>query len=253
SYLDDIAMVTVQGQKIGTPAFMSPEQVAGNVHMTHSVDIYALGIILYQLLTGKVPFVGKPGHIYTHILNTEPDAPSTLRAEIPRQLDAICLRALQKKPEDRFGTMAEFAGYLDRFLQEVSPAGPAGGGPGRHDLEDRLKQALAMLQQRTEQLQQIQPQFQQLQAQFQALAQAATAERERRLTAEAELDISRKQVQQVRSEAQKLQAAGGALSEDQRRQFDDVQRQLQDKTGENQMLRKMWQAAEQKHNFDKEE
>jgi hypothetical protein len=266
SYLDDIAMVTVQGQKIGTPAYMSPEQVRGDVHMTHSCDIYSLGIILYQLLTGKVPFVGKPGSIYHHILNTPPDPPSTLRPEIPKQLDIIVLRTLQKKAEDRFGTMAEFAQYLEQFLQigqkEAGGAAGAGGGGGQ-----KLEQTLELLRQRTDELQR-------MQTQFNALAQAAKQEREIRFDLEQKLRDNVHQVQAAQSELEmtrrmwgtaerkyleqinelKAQAgSGGVAPAELLRQVEELKRQVTGKDSELSMFKNMWQASERKNEFEKEE
>jgi hypothetical protein len=259
SYISDLEMVTVQGQKIGTPAYMSPEQVRGDVHMTHSCDIYSLGIIFFQLLTGKVPFVGKPGHIYTHIVNTPADPPSSLRPDVPKQLDAISLRTLQKNPEDRFATMAEFAAYLDQYLQST------GGGAGADD--GRLQQTLRELQR--------------LQAQMQALAQAATEERQRRFALEQQVrDMEpqlRRQEQQAvdaRSEVEmtrkmwaaaerkyveqinELKAAprpAAAPSEEQRRLLERTQEQLKSKESEIEMLKNFWQATERQYQYKMED
>ena len=256
SYLSDLEMITVQGQKIGTPAYMSPEQVRGDVHMTHSCDIYSLGIILYQLLTGKVPFVGKPGHIYTHILNTPADPPSSLRNDIPKALDGICLRTLQKNPEDRFGTMAEFAQYLDHFLQSTTPKEPS-DGRGNRDLEARLQQALQMLQQRNDQLA--------------ALTQAATAKGERLLAlegqyrsleqqaqaAQGEVDMTRKMWATAERKYQEqltaLKQSGGVPSEEARREMEKVKEQLQAKASEIEMLKNFWQATERQYQFKLED
>jgi serine/threonine protein kinase len=98
---------TTQITGIGSPAYMSPEQVK-ELQLTHQTDIFSLGVVLYQMLTGKLPFQANNnyGMIY-QILNIEAPAPSASRPEIPSQLDAIVKRALQKNTADRYQTWEE--------------------------------------------------------------------------------------------------------------------------------------------------
>jgi serine/threonine protein kinase len=110
------------GGKIGTPYYMSPEQVMGDVPGTDArSDIYALGVMLYEALTGKVPFPGSSVvQVYLGILNGVPVAPSTLNPRTPRELEAICLRALARNKDQRQPTALQFAEELRRNYLEPS-------------------------------------------------------------------------------------------------------------------------------------
>lgn len=115
--------ITHQGSIIGTPAYMSPEQVEGQPEQQGpACDIYALGVILYELLTGKVPFEGSMASILSNIVTTEPKAPSEINTELDAELDRICLRAMAKKPEDRYQSMEVFANRLNDYLEGNSKA-----------------------------------------------------------------------------------------------------------------------------------
>lgn len=108
---------TLTGELLGTPAYMSPEQAAGRGDAVgEASDVWALGAILYELLTGRGPFAGKPLHeTIRAILEDEPMAPRRLDARIPAALEAICLKALRKRPADRYPTALAFAEDLERF------------------------------------------------------------------------------------------------------------------------------------------
>ena len=116
------AATTGGGSKIGTPYYMSPEQVMGDIPGTDArSDIYALGVMLYEALTGKVPFPGNSVvQVYLGILNGTPVAPSTLNPRTPRELEAICLRALSRNKEQRQPTALQFAEELRRHYLEPS-------------------------------------------------------------------------------------------------------------------------------------
>ncbi len=94
---------------IGTPAYMSPEQLNG-AELTHKTDMYCVGVVLYELLTGARPFVDvtMPGLI-RKVLQEVPAPPSTLRPSLTRDIDALVLKALAKNPDDRYTNWAEFA------------------------------------------------------------------------------------------------------------------------------------------------
>lgn len=94
---------------IGTPAYMSPEQLNGD-ELTHKTDMYCVGVVLYELLTGARPFVDAtmPGLI-NKVLKEVPVPPSQLRPSLPKDIDALVLKALAKNPDDRYGNWAEFA------------------------------------------------------------------------------------------------------------------------------------------------
>ncbi|MEF8713278.1 MAG: serine/threonine-protein kinase [Accumulibacter sp.] len=94
---------------MGSPAYMSPQQVKDHP-LDHQADIYSLGVVMYQLLTGQLPFQARNSYdLIYQIIHSEPRRPSTLRADIPASLDAIVARAMSKKLENRYPNWAEFA------------------------------------------------------------------------------------------------------------------------------------------------
>ena len=107
------------GVVLGTPAYMAPEQADGRLNEVgpHS-DVYGLGAILYEVLTGASPFTGAShSELLNHVLNDEPTHPRRGRADIPRDLEAICLKCLEKRPKQRYATAKELEADLQRFLQ----------------------------------------------------------------------------------------------------------------------------------------
>ena len=106
-------------QGVGSPAYMSPEQVQDK-DLSHQTDIYSLGVVVYQLLTGKLPFIAanKASLLY-QILNIEPSAPSTHRTDIPPQLDNVVMRALRKHPHERHRTWSEFSRELTQTYRHL--------------------------------------------------------------------------------------------------------------------------------------
>ncbi|MCA9122313.1 MAG: serine/threonine protein kinase [Planctomycetaceae bacterium] len=115
---DDDARLTRDGAILGSPAYMSPEQIEGKSDKLgpHS-DIYSLGIILYELLTGNLPFQGSVAAIIGQILAKEPDSPLKHRPDMSSRLAAICTKAMAKKPKDRYSSMLAMANDLMEFLK----------------------------------------------------------------------------------------------------------------------------------------
>ena len=108
--------MTQAGTVLGTPAYMSPEQIMGQVVDARS-DIYSSGVLLYQLLTGERPFEGGMSAIMHKALNTEAPLPSQISVTSPTPFDAIVRKAMAKRPEDRFANAAEFAVALRNAAQ----------------------------------------------------------------------------------------------------------------------------------------
>jgi len=114
--------MTEAGSIVGTAQYLSPEQARG-APVDESSDLYSTGIVLYELLTGTVPFTGEtPVEIAMKHLSQTPDAPSERRHDIPHDLDLVVLRALAKEPAERYRTAAE----LDRDLELVARGDPVG-------------------------------------------------------------------------------------------------------------------------------
>ncbi len=129
-YLDADDRRTRSGAILGTPTYMAPEQAAGQSrHIGPTTDIHALGVLMYELLTGRPPFAAATVlETMEQVRSQEPVPPARLNTQVPRDLETICLKCLEKDPRRRYGSARELAEELDRFLQHrpilARPVGP---------------------------------------------------------------------------------------------------------------------------------
>src|SRR5262249_6741066 len=108
--------LTRSGHFLGTLPYMSPEQIVSGTQIDPRSDVYSLGIVLYELLTGEVPFRGQKHLILQQIVHEEPRPPRKLNDEVPRDVETITLKCLAKEPGRRFQSSQEFSRELQRWL-----------------------------------------------------------------------------------------------------------------------------------------
>lgn len=119
--------VTQSGMAVGTPAYMSPEQIRGELdEVGPTADIYALGVILYELLTGRLPFRGPIAKVVYGIVHEEPAAPSTIREGVDSEIESICTKMMAKERGERFQSMEDVALALKAYARGQNRASRAG-------------------------------------------------------------------------------------------------------------------------------
>lgn len=116
AWIQDAQGLTPQGTLLGTPAYLAPEQVAGQKREAlQASDQYALGVVLYELLVGHPPYQGPTMVVLYQVVNTPVRPPREFRADLPPELEAICLKALEKRPEQRYPNCLELAKALEQW------------------------------------------------------------------------------------------------------------------------------------------
>jgi serine/threonine protein kinase len=116
--LDSTFKLTAEGAMVGTPLFLSPEQVSGKAtEVDRRCDVYGMGVMLYQIITDRLPFVGRnPYEVYKKVLEEDPTPPSQIKPQIAPDLEKVCLMALAKDREERYPTAQAMAEDLRRHL-----------------------------------------------------------------------------------------------------------------------------------------
>jgi tRNA A-37 threonylcarbamoyl transferase component Bud32/tetratricopeptide (TPR) repeat protein/TolB-like protein len=118
--------LTGTGVTLGTPAYMAPEQATADASLDHRADIYALGVMSYEMLAGHPPFAGNPQQIIVAHVTRQPEALSAHRPAVPPELESVVMRCLQKNPADRF----QDAGEILRALDAMGSTSGAAAGAG---------------------------------------------------------------------------------------------------------------------------
>ena len=131
--------LTSTGISVGTPAYMAPEQAAGDSRLDHRADLYAVGVVAYEMLTGAAPFSGTAAQVVTAHLTTPAQPITERRSDIPPALADLIMRALEKDPERRPQSAAEMLAALDALAPSGASAPAIGGGAASYSLLRRIR------------------------------------------------------------------------------------------------------------------
>ncbi len=146
--LDGGSGYTRDGDVLGTPSYMAPEQAAGNIkEIGPRTDIYSLGAILYEMVAGRPPFEGASDYDTVYqVLTAEPERPSRYNPQVPRDLEVICLKCLEKAPTKRYATALDLAEELRRFhTKSLGDGPPIGSSEVSHAAEKNCQTAPVQL------------------------------------------------------------------------------------------------------------
>ena len=145
-HLGDESELTLSGQALGSPGFMPPEQAGGHDKVSRRSDVYGLGATLYYALSGQAPFLGHtPAEVMHHVLVLDPAPPRSLDPSIPRDLETICLKCLEKDPRRRYASAHAVAEDLRRFQDGDTILARPLGAAGRLSRWLRRRPSLAVL------------------------------------------------------------------------------------------------------------
>lgn len=139
----DAKRVTADGMVIGTPAYLSPEQAQG-LPLDHRTDIYSLGVVLYEMVTGQLPFTTDDiSALMLQHVQSPPPSPRSINPDIPEALERVLLKALEKAPDRRFSTAETFSVALSSTLQDIALAGSNAQNAGQNSNIRRTASASA--------------------------------------------------------------------------------------------------------------